>query len=396
MRGFLLAISLLTAFVGRSQDTAVPAEPRARLLTKFHFRQLTGGVILVQGRFNDVSTPLNFILDSGSGAISLDSATTEEFHIPHFPSGKSINGIAGIEYVDHVPNSTLRFPGLELDSLDFYINNYDLLSAVYGVKIDGIMGYSFLNRYIVKVDFDSLDIEVFTPGAFNYPRNGYTLHPLFTALPIQSLTIRDARNVTANFYLDTGAGLCFLMSKQFEDDSLVLLKKRKPVSIQVQGLGGRKDMRLTIMKEVQLGPYRFHKVPTDILDDIYNATSYPFLGGLVGDDILRRFNIVFNYEKKEIHLTPNSHFRDPFDYSYTGLNMYYDSGQIKLDEVIPRSPAYRAGLKRDDVIVAVNSNFSNDIETYKELMQNVGDKITMVITRKSVPMILVFRVGRIF
>ncbi len=394
MRGFLFVILLFAVCLSRAQEP--PAEPHARFLTKFHFRQLTGGVIVVQAKFNDVSTPLNFILDSGSGAISLDSSTTEEFHIPHFPSGMTINGIAGVEYVDHVPNSRLQFPGLTVDSLDFYINNYEILTSVYGVKIDGIMGYSFLNRYIVKVDFDSLYVEVYSKGAFNYPKNGYLLHPLFTALPIQSLAIRDARAITANFYFDTGAGLCFLISKQFQEDSALLLKKRKPVSIQVQGLGGRKDMRLTIIKEVQLGPYKFRRVPTDILDDEYNATSYPFLGGLIGDDILRRFNLIFNYAEKEIHITPNSHYRDEFDYSYTGLNMYYDSGKVKLDEVIPKSPAYRAGLRQDDVIIAVNANLSNDIETYKELMQNVGDKITIVVTRKDVPMIFSFRVGRIF
>ena len=102
------------------------------------------------------------------------------------------------------------------------------------------------------------------------------LHPLFTALPIQPLTIKDAKTITANFYFDTGAGLCFLMSKQFEDDSTVLKKSRKPVSIQVQGFGGKKQMLLTIIKEVKIGPYRFRKVPANVLDDEFNATSYPF------------------------------------------------------------------------------------------------------------------------
>jgi len=394
MRAFLFILSIFTAALSFAQE--VSTEAPARLITRFPFKQLTGGVIMVQAKFNNISTPLNFILDSGSGAISLDSSTVEEFHIPHIPSGKVINGIAGIENVDYAPNCRLTLPGLVIDSLDFYINNYDILTSVYGQKIDGIIGYSFLSRYIVKVNFDSLRIEVFTKGAINYPRNGYLLHPLFTALPIQTLTIKDARTITANFYLDTGAGLCFLMSKQFEEDSSVLLKKRKPVYIQVQGLGGRKEMRLTIIKEVQIGPYKFRRVPTDLLDDVYNATSYPFLGGLIGDDILRRFNLTFNYPKREIFLQPNSHFKEEFDYSYTGLNMYYDSGKIVLDEVIAKSPAYRAGLRRDDVIIAVNSNFSGDIEIYKNLMQNVGEKITIVVTRKNVPMIFTFHVGRIY
>ena len=262
IRGCFLTMLMFLAYFSYGQD--VSSDKPAKFLAKFPFRQLSGGVILIQAKFDTIQIPFNFILDTGSGAISLDSETTAEFHIPHVPSGKTINGIAGITEVDYSRNNYLTFPGLKVDSLDFYINNYDILSSVYGEKIDGIIGYSFLSRYVVKVNFDSLNVEVYTPGKVDYPRNGYLLHPLFTALPIQPLSIKDSRTVDANFYMDTGAGLCFLMSKQFEADSLVLKKRRKPVAIQVQGLGGRKEMMLTIIKEVQLGPYKFRKVPTNI------------------------------------------------------------------------------------------------------------------------------------
>ncbi len=126
-------------------------------------------------------------------------------------------------------------------------------------------------------------------------------------------------------------------------------------------------MMLTIIKEVKIGPYRFRKVPTNVLDDEFNATSYPFLGGLIGNDILRRFNMIINYPKREIHLLPNSHYREEFDYSYTGMNMFYVDGRIMADDVIEGSPAYKAGLKKGDIIIAVNTNFSNDIGIYKNL-----------------------------
>ena len=371
-------------------------EKPCEFITKFPFRQLTGGVILLQARFGNLKEPLNFILDTGSGAISLDSSTVVEFNIAHIPSGRTINGIAGVREVDFTQNKKLFLPGLTVDSLDFYVNDYEVLSSVYGEKIDGIIGYSFFSRYIIKIDYDSLDIEVYKPGLIIYPKGGYLLHPLFTALPIQPLMIKDARSVNANFYIDTGAGLCFLMSKQFNDDSAVLKKRRKPVSIQVQGLGGKKKMMLTIIKQVQIGPYKFRKVPTNILDDEFNATSYPFLGGLIGNDLLRRFNAIINYPKREIFLLPNSHYTDDFDYSYTGINMYYVEGKIISDEVIKKSPADIAGLKKGDLIIAVNSNFSNDIGIYKNLMQGVGQKITLLVTRDNVPLILTFRVGRIF
>jgi len=280
-----LLFIIFICFGNFSQGQELYEKP-AKLLTRFPFKQLSGGVVLLEAKFNKIAQPLNFILDTGSGAVSLDSATTAEFNIPHVPSGRTINGIAGVRDVDFSKNNSLNFPGLEVDSLDFYINDYEILSSVYGQKIDGVIGYSLFSRYIVKVDYDSLYIEIHEPGNIKYPSNGYLLHPLFTALPIQPLTVKDARTVTANFYFDTGAGLSFLMSKQFEDDSVILKSHRKPVSIQVQGFGGKKQMLLTIMKEVKIGPYRFRKVPTNILDDEFNATSYPFLGGLIGSDIL--------------------------------------------------------------------------------------------------------------
>lgn len=371
-------------------------EKRAKFITKFPFKQLNGGVILLQAKFNDNPTPLNFILDTGSGGISLDSSTCAEFKIPHSPSGKTINGIAGVREVDFARNNTLNLPGLKVEGLDFYINDYGILSYVYGEKIDGIIGYSFFSRYIVKVNYDSVNIEVFEPGSIRYPSGGYLLHPLFTTLPIQPLTIKDQRSIDGNFYIDTGAGLSFLLSKDFEQDSLVLLRKRKPLPIQAQGLGGRKRMMISVIKEVKIGPYRFRRVPTYILDDEYNATSYPFLGGLIGSDILRKFNIIFNYKKRQIHLLPNSHFKESFEYSYTGLSLYFIDGKVVVDDVIADSPADKAKFKKDDVIMAINNNFSNDINQYKDLLQSTNDRMKVLIMRNNIPFVIEFKVGRIF
>jgi hypothetical protein len=246
------------------------------------------------------------------------------------------------------------------------------------------------------VNYDSVNIQIFEPGSIRYPSGGYLLHPLFTTLPIQPLTIKDERAIDANFYIDTGAGLSFLLSKDFVQDSSVLKSKRKQLPIEAQGLGGKRRMMITVIKEVKLGPYRFRRVPTYILDDEYNATSYPFLGGLLGSDILKRFNIVFNYRKREIHLLPNSHFKDDFEYSYTGLSVYFIDGKIVIDDVVEGSPADKAKFKKDDVIMAVNSNFSNDINQYKDLLHSADDRVKVLILRNDKPLLIEFKVGRIF
>jgi hypothetical protein len=337
--------------------------------------------MVIKACFENVKDSFNFILDTGSGGISLDSATCSEFDIATTQTDTTITGIAGVRKVHFVFGKSLKLPGLTVDKLNFHINDYDVLSSVYGEKIDGIIGYSFFSRYIVRVNFDSLQIEIYSPGKISYPGRGSLLYPIFTALPIQYMQVKDRRKIPFNFYIDTGAGLCFLMSERFAKDSSVLLSKRKPLVTQAEGMGGMLKMRLTIVKEVKLGPYRFHKVPTYLYQDDNNVTSYPFTGGLVGNEILRRFNVVYNYPQREIYLEPNSHFNDQFDYAYTGLGVYYVHGKVLVVDVIKDSPAEKAGLKIDDEIISIENNFSGNIQQYKNILQVPNQRLYMIVKR---------------
>ena len=142
-------------------------------------------------------------------------------------------------------------------------------------------------------------------------------------------------------------------------------------------------MHVTTIKELKLGPYRFRNLPTHIFEDVYHITSYPLLAGLIGNDVLRRFNIILNYDKRIFYLTPNSHFNDPFDYSYTGLDLYWVEGEIRVGDVMINSPADKAGFKVDDVVISVNENISKNLQLYKSMLRNTGDKVRFVVYRPS-------------
>jgi hypothetical protein len=377
---------LLTIFVSlqseklQAQETFV--QPPSRLITTFPFTLFTGGVILLRAKLNDFPDSLNFILDTGSGGISLDSETCVRLRMTPLPSDKTILGIAGVRQVKFLYNQVLHLPGLDVDSLNFHVNDYDILTSVYGEKVDGIIGYSFFSRYIVQINYDSSRISVYTLGNFRYPKGGYMIRPVIASLPIIGAQVRDARDIFARFYFDTGAGLCSLLSTDFVTDSALLDSRKKVYYTSAQGLGGKATMRLTTLRDLRVGPYRFHKVPTYIFDDQYNVTSYPNLGGLVGNDILRRFNVTLNYDRRAIYLVPNSHYRDLFDYSYTGLGLYWMNGEVRIGDVMKDSPAEKAGFKEDDIVLSVGNNFSNNIQTYKNLLQNTGDKLKLIVNRK--------------
>lgn len=393
---FAIAMSLLmnllpARLVAQEQFVA----PQAKLLTTFSFKMLTGGIVIIQATLDNHKDSLNFIFDTGSGGISLDSATVDYMKLERTATSRTIKGIAGIRRVDFAFNHRLNLPGLKVDSLDFHINDYELLTSVYGIRIDGIMGYSFLKRYIVCLDYDKHEMKVFSQGTFTYPKNSQFLHPVFSAIPMQHVKVRDTREILSRYYMDTGAGLCMLFSQSFVDDSLLLSRKRRIFDTQAEGLGGKKSMRLTVIKEVKVGSYRLRKVPVYIFDDDYNVTAYPTLGGLLGNDIMRRFNVVFNYSEQVVCIKPNTHFREEFDYSYTGLGIYVVDRFIKIVDVIKGSPGDKAGFKSDDIIISIDNNVSNDIQAYKSMLQHPRVTLKVIVLRGGQPVSLKLRIKSI-
>jgi PDZ domain/Aspartyl protease len=390
----LLFASLCFSILSFAQEEFIPTP--SRYITSLPFNTFTGGVVVIKAKFANYPDSLNFIMDTGSGGISLDSATCVRLKIPTIPSDRTIRGIAGIRQVNFTYNQKLHINGLTVDSLDFHVNDYDVLSSVYGDKIDGIIGYSFFSRYIVKIDYDSSKVYIYSKGYMKYPKGGYLLKPTLNNLPIQALRLRDGTDVVSRFYFDTGAGLNLLLSADFVTDSALLASKKVMVPTQAEGLGGKANMNLTSIKELRIGPYKFKNVPTYVFDDEYNVTSYPSLGGLVGNDILRRFNVILNYERREIYLTPNTHFRDPFDYSYTGLGLYWIDGDIRIGDVMKGSPAEKAGFKENDVVIAVGNNFTKNLQAYKNLLQNIGDRVKIIVKRPDGLVELTLRIKSIY
>jgi len=365
--------------------TEVDTTANSVLITRFKFKQYYGGVVIIQAVLKGYPDTLQFILDTGSAGISLDTATCVRLGLKPVPSDKVVKGLAGAKQVSFVEHKSLLLPGLEVDSLDFHVNDYELISQVYGLQVDGIIGFSLLSRYIVTVDYDKEEIGIYTKGKYNYPRGGMMLKPSLTQIPLVYAPLKNGRTSTSNrFFFDTGAGMCLLLSNQFVKDSNLLADKRRRARViqtEAQGLGGRMTMSLTTIQEFRIGNYSFRNVPTYLFDDTYNVTSYPYLGGMIGNDLLRRFNLTLNYAKKEIYLLPNTHYRDVFDYSYTGLIIYLINGQVEVTDVIKGSPAEKAGFQRGDVILGINNNMGNNLQLFRELLKAIGTRAFVLIRR---------------
>jgi hypothetical protein len=378
-------------FVSVASGQETPVQP----LTRIPFLSLTGGVMIVTAQMPPFPDTLQFIFDTGSSGISLDSSTAAYLGLKPVYSGYAIRGVGGIRKVPFVNGRSLQLGSIRADSLDFHVNDYSVLTSVYGVRIDGIIGYSLLSRYVIRIDQELQQMDWFAAGVNVYPRRGYRMKLEMDKLPSHAAYVQDIRGEQSRFLIDLGAGLNLLFSRRYVQSSGLLDNTRKRWIKSGEGIGGRIEMELTTMRQLRIGPYRFRQVPINIFDDDFNVTNYPEWAGLIGNDLLRRFQVVLNYPEKEMHLLPNRFFSDPFDYSYSGLELYLINNKIRVGYLAPGSPAAAAGLELGDEVVAVNKNFSGILTEYKFQLQKAGERVRIIYRRDEKIGELEFRVLRI-
>jgi hypothetical protein len=325
-----------------------------------------GGVILVKAALFNSNDSLQFILDTGSGGISIDSSTCVEHNILINSSNKSISGIGGKSNVSFTSTTSICFPNLTLPPMPFHVYNYSQLSSIYGEKIDGVIGYAFFCKYIIKINFDRSLLMVYSPGKIKYPFKGNLLHVKIQPLPLHAVSFKMRKKTQFNFFLDTGAGLPLLLSNQLVTDSNILSANQKTFTTQAEG------------------PYKFKQVPTYLFKDDLNVIAYPLSGGLIGNEILRRFNLIINYPQNEIHLSPNLYFDAPFEYGYAGLTIALVNDRIVVEDVIVGSPAAVAGFQIGDEMISVDNQFSGNLQQYKNLLQEPDKIIKSIINRAGI------------
>lgn len=357
------------------------AKGQSRLLSKIPFLQVTGGVIIIQAQLSPFPDTLQFIFDTGSSGISLDSATVQYLGLEPTNTGQLIRGVGGIRAVPSLQNKSLKIGQLEVDSLDFYVNDYTVLTSNYGVRVDGVIGYAIMSRYIIQVDYDKQEINLYSPGEFTYPRKGIVLRPQINKLPAHPTLVKDVKLDSTNMMIDIGAGLNLLFSTRYARGLGVLDTTRKSWTTSGEGIGGQITLRLTLLPMFQIGPYRFKKIPITIFEDPYNVTNFPFWSGLIGNDLLRRFNLVINYPKNEIHIRPNGNYFEAFDYSYTGMELYLINNQVEVGFVAPDSPAALAGIEVGDQIIGINKVVAGSLDVYKAELSHANKRITLIYKR---------------
>ncbi len=223
-----------------------------------------------------------------------------------------------------------------------------------GMRIDGMLGYQFLSRFLATVDYagSKLTLAMPPPGPAAMPDAAPIPFFFDGTIPIIPITI-DGVATTAE--VDTGNRVALELLAPFLalHSGIAGLAKTAP-AVTGFGVGGASYARLGRVPSLQIGPYGLSNVVTSFSVATQGALADPFTPANVGGGVWRRFDLTFDYLHSRLLLAKSPLFDQPFGYDRSGLFLIDSDGTYTVLSVLPGSPAAAARLAKGDVLLSVN------------------------------------------
>jgi predicted aspartyl protease len=303
--------------------------------------------------------PYDFLLDTGVGPlIILEPTILDSLKINQHRKMK-ISGI-GLEQVEAyiINDLKVKIGQAQSNQMPAAVLKEDLfnLSAYLGTAIYGIIGYNFFNNFIVEIRYSTNRIKFYKPDKDIQYKGTKILIFIDNQKPYlyARLNIND-QNINTRLLMDTGAS--HALSLETLNNSAFILPKINIPAYLGMSLSGRINGRIARVNNFYLGDYNFKDVVSGFPDyKFFENRLDTNRNGNIGADILRRFDITFNYNEGFIYLKPNKYYKNQFEYDMVGAVTYadLDTDRIFIAEIDKNSPAEKAELLVGDEILSIN------------------------------------------
>ena len=151
--------------------------------------------------------PIGFLLDTGADQNVINSTYLEEFGLKTYAKTATSGGGNSAEYT-YVAGATFTLPGVELRNQHVSALDQTGLERALGVKLGGILGYDFISRFVLDIDYQSRRITLRDPGTWKYLGTGVMVPVMFdNGIPhaYGSIGVPTKPDIPAYFVVDFGA-----------------------------------------------------------------------------------------------------------------------------------------------------------------------------------------------
>ena len=308
--------------------------------------------------------PYNFVLDTGVGLFLItDPALMDTIQMQNLRSIKITGFGEGEDLSAFVaPSLEVEIGSARAKSVPAAILKKDVfeLSSFAGMPIHGLIGFEFFNSFTVRVSYPLNSITIYRSDKFYIPRKG-------TKIPItieerkpymtSEITLSSGQKIPAKLIIDTGAGHPISL-ESFNGDPFELPQVNIAANLGV-GLTGAIKGYVGRIPSIKLGKYTLNNVIAAFPDysDVGSKVRSVTRNGSIGNSIMRRFDVVFDYVREAMYIKPSIYLKEPFEHDMSGMELASggpDFKRVIITRVEPFSPAEEVGLNKDDEILSIN------------------------------------------
>ena len=319
--------------------------------------KIINGVIVVPVRINDSEKTYNFMLDTGSlNAISTKLALELGIEQKMRIISQTISGEIKDVPVGMVDKLEVG-KGVVLKPAGLTIYNLDLIEHRAGVKIDGLIGNTFLRHFETTIDYEYQKLIFQLPYETNIekivPESNLFVMPFKVSIKegiAPKLAGKINGTVKATFTLDTGnLGLPFIAHDTAVHAGYMDDPNLESVEIEGEPIGGYTGLYMQpIIGKLNSLQFGSMKLPPHLFVSGQSESNS------LGYSVLRHYRITLNYEKG-IVVFKNWESSTPHMVKSTcWIAIGIREGKYVITGLVKGSEAARAGLSAFDVILEMN------------------------------------------
>lgn len=255
---------------------------------------------------------VNLQLDSGASTVLLNRSVADSLKFASY--GKTTQTVAG-------SYTATRTVVPELHVGEGVLRNLSVTSAPFEewedpkTPIAGLLGFDFISGLVLHIDYEHETVEALAPSGFAPPQDAIVL-PVRLDDRVPVISVRLGNTVADHFILDTGADRSMMFSAfaqahpELRDQGLgEQYEEAAPFFNRISGVGGEVKISHLQVPELKLGSAAF---PKFLFTVSHNAAAFESedFDGLIGQDVLRNFDLYLDYPHLRIYLVPNRRYHD--------------------------------------------------------------------------------------
>lgn len=337
-------------------------------------------------KVNNSSETVCFVFDTGCGGTVIDKSFLEQCNIKLEDTKEEMATATNVVSVDVSLNNTIHLNDFSIDSVKFFVENLSHLStAPNGKKVAGVIGFDMLNDYVVLINHVKNYIELYPSGTKLFT-TACTI-PIYlyeNELPaFEAKIVNEGKELPVHFIFDSGASFTTALSSNFIANNNFEQRLKKKVQIPV--IGGAESASainyLSSLNKLQFGDFTFEDVPVNFSTSANGAMANNEIDGVIGFDLIKKFDVVLDYQNKYIRLIQNKNYKTPLNYNLTGLSLRTNDNLVTVWNVMDSSPAKNSGMIAGDNILSVDGKKFTSSAQLREYLKNSYKTKTFVVQR---------------